>query len=138
MDDVGHIRALGLSGRAVCRHVKVSWNLRNKTSYGPTHQKRSSRTRMTLYMASSLTKSSSTGNTRQKEFERRQASLTLLILNSPSKRHPWPLLSGTFIEFSMWPTSCRPISSWMSKPTTAGTRPRGQNRGKEIQTIGKE
>lgn len=95
----------------------------NKLSNGQTHQMQSSRTWMTLYMASSLTMSCSTGNiqhpTRRKEFKWRQASLTLLILNSPSKRHPWPLLRGTFIEFSMWPTSCRPISSWMSKPTTA-------------------
>lgn len=44
---------------------------------------------------------------------------TLLMLNWPSKRQPAPLLSGIFMELSIWPTSCRPISSWMSSPTTA-------------------
>lgn len=30
VDDVGHIRARGLSGRTVCRHMKVSWNLQKQ------------------------------------------------------------------------------------------------------------
>lgn len=55
---------------------------------------------------------------------------TLLMLNWPSKRQPAPLFSGIFMELSMCPTSCLPISSWMSSPTTA--RPR---RG-ESQTAG--
>lgn len=45
---------------------------------------------------------------------------TLLMLNWPSKRQPAPLFSGIFMELSMWPTSCLPISSWMSSPTTVG------------------
>lgn len=47
-------------------------------------------------------------------------SPTLLMLNCPSKRQPTPLFSGIFIELSICPTSCLPISSWMSSPTTAG------------------
>lgn len=50
----------------------------------------------------------------------RQGLRTLLMLNWPSKRQPAPLFSGIFMELSMWPTSCLPISSWMSSPTTAG------------------
>lgn len=51
-------------------------------------------------------------------------SPTLLMLNCPSKRQPTPLFSGIFIELSMCPTSCLPISSWMSSPTTAGGKER--------------
>lgn len=45
--------------------------------------------------------------------------LTLLMLKWPSNLQPSPLLRGIFIELSIWPTSCLPISSWMSSPTTA-------------------
>lgn len=43
----------------------------------------------------------------------------MLMLNWPSKRQPTPLFSGIFMELSMWPTSCLPISSWMSSPTNS-------------------
>lgn len=49
---------------------------------------------------------------------------TLLMLNCPSKRQPAPPFRGIFMELSMWPTSCLPISSWMSSPTTAGGKER--------------
>lgn len=45
--------------------------------------------------------------------------LTLLTVNTPSNRQPSPWFRGIFMELSMWPTSWRPISSWMSRPTTA-------------------
>lgn len=51
---------------------------------------------------------------------------TLLIVNFPSKRQPSPWLMGIFMELSMWPTSWRPISSWMSRPTTQNTDRGGQ------------
>lgn len=41
------------------------------------------------------------------------------MLKCPSNLQPSPLLRGIFIELSIWPTSCLPISSWMSSPTTA-------------------
>lgn len=52
---------------------------------------------------------------------------TLLMLNCPSKRQPAPLFSGIFIELSMCPTSCLPISSCMSSPTTVGAKERRES-----------
>lgn len=52
---------------------------------------------------------------------------TLLMLNCPSKRQPAPLFSGIFMELSMCPTSCLPISSWMSSPTTVGGKGRRES-----------
>lgn len=57
------------------------------------------------------------------------------MVNSPSKRQPSPWLRGIFMELSMWPTSWRPISSWMSKPTT---ETKTQQTWKPITNTGKQ
>lgn len=58
--------------------------------------------------------------------------LTLLMLKWPSNLQPSPLLRGIFIELSIWPTSCLPISSWMSSPTTAWVGGEETKKSKEI------
>lgn len=42
---------------------------------------------------------------------------TLLTRKKASKRHPFPLLISCLVVFSRNPTSCLPMSSWISSPT---------------------